>query len=95
MFVLSCSYFWDILIKSENCGRSRPGPSMRNVFLTHDLMHCISGLDKASLRPSAIFTFDIKSCQFLFVNFASKMQLLLAGLGYQLVQGDDMPKKDG
>ena len=32
-------------------------------------MQCISGLDKASLRPSAIFTFDIKSCRFLFVNY--------------------------
>ena len=55
---------------------------MRNVFLTHELMHCISGLDKASLRPSAIFTFDIKSCQFLFVNFGSNVLLLVAGVGY-------------
>ena len=54
--------FFESLIKSENGGSRRP--SMRNVFLTHELMHCISGLDKESLRPSAIFTFDTKSCQF-------------------------------
>ena len=52
------------------------------VFDADDLMHCISGLDKASLRPSAIFTFDIKSCQFLFVNFGSNVLLLVAGVGY-------------
>ena len=48
------------------------------VFDADDLMHCISGLDKASLRPSAIFTFDIKSRQYLFVNFGSNMVLLAA-----------------